>query len=95
MQDLRAENARLQRKVIELEGDLRRLESDNNFLKGEIKGVGHRKRDSTTDKINLAFERRLYIGRIYVDRVLLPSLGQVHTIIILAILYLVFGGKLP
>lgn len=88
MRDLRNENAILQRRIIE-------LEADNNFLKGELKGVGFRRRESTTDKINLAMERRMYWLRIYAEKILIPSLAQVHTIIILAILYLAFGGKVP
>lgn len=88
MRELRNDNALLQKRILE-------LERENGFLKGELRGVGHRKLQTTTDKINLVVERRLYWLHVYVEKILIPSMAQVHTLIIMAILYLSFGGKIP
>ena len=88
MRELRNEIAIREKRIIE-------LESEVVFLKGEIKGVGHRKLQNTTDKINIAMERRFAAFVWYRDRVLPSTLSAVQTAIVLAILYLSFGGQLP
>ncbi len=88
LQAAKNEIARLTKKNIE-------LEQENTFLKGEIRGIGHRRTSNadatTTDKINIAFERRFAAWAWYRDRVLPSTLSALQTAIFLAVLYLTFG----
>ena len=88
MQNLRNENAILVKRNIE-------LEADNKYLRGELKGIERRRLESTSDRINLAVERRFAIITWLRERILAPVLANVVTVIVMAILYLAFGGKLP
>ena len=67
------------------------------FLKGEMDGISRRKEDtlSTGDRIDAALNKRNPLGRYYVERVLPGTLTAIQTAVILAILYLAFGGKIP
>ncbi len=75
------------------------LQDDLKFIKGELAGMGRRNtRDetlTTTQKFNSMMERRFVWWVWYRDRVLASTLSAVHTLIIMAILYLAFGGRLP
>ncbi len=75
------------------------IKKDLDFVRGEITGIGRRQNTSpsltTSQKINTALEKRSIAWVWYRDKVLAPTLSAVHTLIIMAILYLAFGGKLP
>lgn len=76
-----------------------KMREDINFLRGELSGIGMRGQGNpsltTYQKINEALTSRSATWVWYRDRVLAPTLAAVHTLIIMAILYLAFGGKLP
>lgn len=75
------------------------LENENQLLKRELEGISHRKSDTvplnTEQKIQMVLEKKSVTWIWYRDRVLASTLSAVHTVIILAILYFVFGGKIP
>lgn len=95
MQELRNENARLKKKLIA-------LQDENNFLKGEIRGIGHRKviageeeQQTTTDKIKFELDKRSASWIWYRDKVLAGTLSTLQTFIVLALLYLAFAKDIP
>jgi len=74
--------------------------NEMTYLKGEVDGIGRRNGRkqvtlTTSEKIDVAITKRSVVWIWYRDRVLAPTLAAVHTIVIMAILYLSFGGKLP
>jgi hypothetical protein len=74
------------------------MKDDIKFMKNELIGIGMRGKDdtlTTTQKFDAKFEKRAAWFIWYRDRVLAPTLSAVHTLIIMAVLYLAFGGKLP
>ena len=75
------------------------IKKDINFLKGEIQGIGRRNNGdpslTTSQKIDVAITSRSASWIWYRDKVLAPTLAAVHTLIIMAILYLAFGGRIP
>ena len=90
MQALRNEAAVLQKRIIE-------LTEENTFLKGEIKGLAHRKHGddpmTTTDKLNREMERR-FSGWIWLrDKVLAPMLSNIISAIVFALLILAFRSQ--
>lgn len=73
------------------------LRADITFIKGELQGIGRRGNDetlSTTAKFDAEFEKRSRVWVWYRDKVLSPTLSQMHSLIILAILALTFGKAL-
>ncbi len=89
----RNEQARDKKEHVEIKKDL-------DFVRGEITGIGRRQNTNpsltTSQKINSALEKRSVAWIWYRDKVLAPTLAAVHTLIIMALLYLAFsGGKLP
>lgn len=87
MRELRSENANLIKQNIE-------LRAENKYLRDELKGIGHRS-PTTSEKISLEVERRFALFVWVRDRILAPTLANVTTIIVTAILYLAFGGTFP
>jgi hypothetical protein len=73
------------------------IRKDVTFLKGEISGIGRRKDKTLTTSENIRVEINKQNAAFiwYRDHVLASTLSAVQTIIILAILYLAFGGKIP
>jgi len=75
------------------------LEDQYKFMKGEMDGIARRKTDTlqlnTQQKIDVALEKRSVTWIWYRDKVLAPTLSALHTLITLALLYFVFGGKIP
>jgi hypothetical protein len=73
------------------------IKKDMDFLKGEMRGIGMRKDKTltTSEKVDLEFTKRNAWWVWYRDHVLGPTLSAIHTLVILAILYLAFGGKIP
>lgn len=89
----RNELAIAKKRIIELEDEV-------NYLKGELVGIAMRRHDddetlTTTQKLNLEIERRFKGWVWYRDRILAPTLAAIHTLIILAILYMAFREQLP
>lgn len=77
---------------------LENTDNDIKFMKGEIQGIGRRKNGetlTTSKKFEIEFTKRNAALIWYRDKVLAPTLSAIHTIIILAILYFVFGGRIP
>jgi hypothetical protein len=91
--NIKSESANNKREHISMRDDI-------HFIKGEVEGIGRRHNNtdpslSTSQKINQALSSRSASWIWYRDKVLAPTLAAVHTLIIMAILYLAFGGKLP
>jgi len=91
MQDLRNGIAIRDKRIIE-------LEEENIFLKGEIKGLAHRSKKTeevmtTTDKFSRVLERRASGWIWYRDRILAPTLANLHTGIIVVLLIIVFRSE--
>lgn len=89
----RNELAIAKKRIIELEDEVK-------YLKGELLGITLRRRDNgetltTTQKLNLEIEKRFTGWIWYRDRILAPTLANVHTLIVLAILYMAFRESLP
>ena len=76
---------------------LAELRTDMEMLRKAFEGISHRKDDTltTSEKISAALNKQSAAWQWYRDGILRQSLAQVQTIIILAILYIVFGGKIP
>lgn len=70
---------------------------DIQFVKGELDGISRRKEDtlSTGERIDAALSKRNPVGKWYMDKVLPSTVATIQTAIVLALLYLAFGGKLP
>lgn len=86
-----------QRAILEAKvADLRR---DTDFIQRELDGIAHRKTDTveldTTDKMNAVLDKRSAGWFWYRDKILPPTLAWIQTLIVGALLYFVFGGKLP
>jgi hypothetical protein len=73
------------------------LRTDFDYLKGEVEGIGYRKRDTldTDEKIHRQLEQQNAGWIWYKEKVLPGTLSTVQTLIVLAVLYFVFGGKIP
>jgi hypothetical protein len=76
---------------------LAELRQDYEYMKQELDGINHRKIDTldTSQKIKLELNKRSFAWIWYRDHMLAGTLTIVQTTIVLAILYFVFGGKLP
>ena len=78
-----------------------KIRQELDFVKGEVQGIGRRGKFethptmTTSQKISLAINNRAATWIWYRDKVLAPTLAAVHTIIILALLYFIFGGVIP
>lgn len=74
------------------------IKNDLHFLKGEVAGIGRRNGHptlTTSQKIDVAITKRSAALIWYRDKVLAPTLSALHLLIVMAILYLAFGGKIP
>jgi hypothetical protein len=74
-----------------------RMKDDIEYLKRELAGVSRRKDETLTtyEKINAEMNKRNSGLRWYVDKVLPSTLAAIQTLIVMAVLYMAFGGKLP
>jgi len=76
-----------------------KMREDMTYIKGEITGIARRNGNSptmtTSQKIDVAITKKSAAWLWYRDRVLAATLAAVHTLVIMAILYLAFGGKIP
>jgi hypothetical protein len=77
-----SERVKLMARIIELENNI-------SYHKGDTIPL------NTEQKIQIALEKKSVTWIWYRDKVLAPTLSTLHTLIILALLYFVFGGKLP
>ena len=92
-QSIRSEQASDRKERIDTRNEM-------TYLKGEVDGIAHRNGGkqitlTTSQKIDVAITKRSVVWVWYRDRVLAPTLAAVHTLVIMAILYLAFGGKIP
>jgi len=73
------------------------IEFRNELIRmaGEMAGIGRRKEVSTSSKMNAIWNTRMAAWFWLRDKVLAGTLQYIFTIIIVAILYLTFGGKIP
>lgn len=86
---VRSELANDKKQHIDFSGDLK-------YVKGELQGLGRRKETLTTSqKFSALMDKRLMAWIWFRDKVLSGTLQYVFTIIVVGMLYLVFGGKLP
>ncbi len=96
---LRNEQAIDKRSILVLQSSLNIIQATLNKIEGELQGIGYRKQSeetmTTTQKFNLAMEKRFTGWTWYRDRVLAPTLAAAHTIVLLALLALAFGVKMP
>jgi hypothetical protein len=70
---------------------------DIQFIKGELDGIARRKEDtlSTGERIDAALSKRNAGWLWYRDKILPGTLTAIQTGIVLALLYLAFGGTIP
>jgi hypothetical protein len=73
------------------------LRQDYEYMQGELDGINHRRGETldTSQKIRAELSRQNPGWIYYKDRVLPGTLTAIQTVILLAILYLAFGGKIP
>lgn len=96
MQELRNTIAVKDKQIIELKEEV-------NFLKGELKGIGHRRTTlelNTEDKIRAAFNQQFGAWKFYLSTFLIPSLQLLHHALFLALIgglgwLIMQGHKLP
>jgi hypothetical protein len=75
------------------------IEDDIKYIKGELEGIAHRRSDTlelnTEQKIQAELQKQNAGWLWYRDKILPGTLMAIQTGIILAVLYLAFGGKIP
>jgi hypothetical protein len=91
---VRKEQANDKRAIIDMQNKMTSLVEDNRYLKGELAGISMRRRDdnlSTVEKIQFAFDKKFEFWKPISQHVV----GVMLDAVILAVLYLAFGGKIP
>lgn len=95
---VRSEQANDKRIILGLQEQVTTLNSTIKYLEGELEGIGMRRTEDTTttsQKIQVAFSNQFAFLIWYRDKVLPSTVAAIQTIILTAILWLAFGGKVP
>lgn len=74
-----------------------RFEREINYIKREMSGISRRRENTltTSQKIDVELNKRSIMWLWYRDKILANTLSLIQATVVLGILYLVFGGKLP
>ena len=92
---VRSEQANDKKIFIEMRNQIAGLEKTVDYLRGELKGIGMRgpqeESVSTSQKIQAVMEKRFAFWRPIVQN----ALSMFVNTVLIALLYLAFGGKIP